>query len=238
MSTNVKVKIYKNPDRNRVVAHKPYVPQYQQMGVEPEEYKSPLAPGFNIPIVQKPTSKDNPRLKRAPVRQPYAEAVTSPVGRGKGLIPNVGNNMEHTWAGVDSEIIDDLSGEDIDLNRPMIDNNEYVSAAALGDSVNITLEEMLSDNHEPEVKGFLTENELQDALKNEYLTAVVKKLEEEEYLLLVDGESICSGSSDYIQEQTRLLVFGEHELYNKNPVSVDDIIVLKKVSIKVGVFLG
>jgi hypothetical protein len=248
MSTTGKVKVYKNPDRNRAVAHTPYVPQYQVIGVEPTEYKSPTASGFNVPKVSS-GSKDNPRMKRAPIRQPYAEAVISPVGRGKGPVPNVGNNMEHTWSGVDSEIIDDLSGFDIDPNHHMIDNNDYVSAVALGlpeDSTSKFEELPVLDEVEnppnkqftkESVKGFLSENELQDALKNEYLTAIVKQLDEEEYLLLVDGESICSGSLDYIQEQTRLLVFGEHEIYNKNPVSVDDIIVLKKVAIKIGVFL-
>jgi hypothetical protein len=254
MSTNGKVKVYKNPERQRTVAYKPYVPQYQQMGVEPEEYRSPLAPGYSIPKPA-PGSKDNPRAPRAHIRrqQPYAEAVPSPIGRGKGPIPNVGNNMEQTWSSVDGEIIDDIS---VDTSQPMVDNNEFVSAAALGlpeDSVLEIQEEEVEPEEElptldevanpppkkftSEEKTFLTENELHNALKEEYTTTVLKQLEEEEFLLLVNGDAVCSGPSDYIQEQTRAMVFGEHELYHGNPVPVDDIVVLKRVKIKVGVFL-
>jgi hypothetical protein len=258
MSTNGKVKIYKNPERKRTVSYKPYVPQYQQLGVEPEEYKSPLSPGYSIPKPA-PGSSVNPRAPRAHIRrqQPYAEAVPSPIGRGKGPIPNVGNNMEQTWSGVDGEIIDDISG--VDPDQPMVDNNEFVSAASLGlpdDSV-MEVEDDESEQEPEEVlpeldevanpphkkfradyeKSFLTENELQNALKEEYTTTVLKQLEEEEFLLLVDGAVICSGPADYIQEQTRAMVFGEHDLYHGNPVPVDDIVVLKRVKIKVGVFL-
>lgn len=248
MSTEKKVKVYKNPERNRPEPHKQYVPQYQLMGVEPEAYKSPLAPGYAVPVAKTP-SQDNPRTQRPAIRQPYAEAVTSPVGRGRGLLPNVGNNLEQTWSGVDGEIIDDISG--VDPNQTMVDNNDFVSATALGlpeemeteeDEVLPSLDEVTNPprkqfTDKPEDKSFLTKNELQNALTEEYLSTVIKQLDENEYLLMVEGQAVCSGPEEYIQEQTRLLVFGEHELYSGNPVSVDDIVVIKRAKIKVGVFL-
>ena len=237
MSTT-KVKIYKNSERNKTTTHKPYVPQYQVIGVEPSEYKSPLAPGFKL-ARPAPGSTDNPRATRPHIRQqPYAEAVSSPIGRGRGPIPNVGNNMEQTWSGVDGEIVDDIS-ESLDPNQPMVDNNEFVSANALGltDDTEYEEEVVLPPSKEEPTKNFLTENILQNALQEEYFSTLIKQLDEEEYCLLVEGSAVCSGPADYIQEQTRSLVFGEHELYNGNPVSVDDIIVIKRVKIKVGVFL-
>jgi len=241
MSTDGKVKIYRNPARNVAEARKPYVPQYQIMGVSPEEYKSPLAPGYNVGKVPmaKPSAV-NPRATRAIIQQPYAEAVPSPIGRGRGLIPNVGNNMERTWSGVDGDITDDISG--VDLTQPMVDNNDFVSDSAFG-ATPPTIEDLpqsfeeVSMESEP-AQTFLSSDVLQTALQDEYLTTLVKQLDEEEFLLLVDGSAICSGPMDFIQDQTRALVFGEHELYTGNPVSIDDIIVLKRVKIKVGVFLG
>jgi len=231
MSTNGKIKVYKNPARNSSEPRQQYVPEYQMRGIDPEQYKSPVPPGSQI-MVQS-TNKVDPRSVRPVMRQPYAEAVPSPIGRGRGPLPNVGNNLEQTWSSVDSEIIDDISN--VDLDRPMIDNNEFVSEEALGfpeDSVD-------EDYMQPktEAKSFLTENDLQDVLKDEYLTTVIKQLEEDEYLLLVEGATVCSGPLDYIQSETTKLVFGEHELYHKNPVSVDDILVIKRIKIKVGVFL-
>ncbi len=246
MSTDKKVKVYKNPARNRPETHKQYVPQYQLMGVEPEEYKSPLSAGYK-PDVAAP-STDNPRAPRAVVRQPYAEAVSSPIGRGRGLLPNVGNNMEQTWSGVDA-VIDDLT---VEQDQAMVDNNEYVSAAALGlpeemeEEILPQLDEVANPPRkffskqpveQPEEKSFLTKDELENALSEEYLSTVIKQLEEEDYLLLVSGQAICSGPEEYVQEQTRLLIFGEHDLYGGNPVSVDDIVVIKRAKIKVGVFL-
>lgn len=238
MSNSPKVKVYKNPSRNAQETHKPYVPQYQLMGVEPAEYKSPLAPGYPVAMTKTPLDTNNTRAARPVIRQPYAEAVESPIGKGRGLLPNVGNNIEQTWSGVDN-VIDDLT---IDPNQPMVDNNEFVTTEALGlpegrmeiggEAIN-SLREAVSNVE----KSILTEDTLKDVLTQEYFQAVISKMEEDEYLLLVNGETICSGPEDYIQKQTTALVFGEHELYDGNPVSPDDIIVIKRIPIRVGVFL-
>ena len=135
----------------------------------------------------------------------------------------------------------------------MIDNNDFVTEEALGlppDEPMVVEEEDVEMTPEdatkwmtPEVKSgegeknFLDGNELQNALQDEYLSAVVKNLEEDEYLLVVDGAAICSGPMDEIQEQARALVFGEHPLCGGNPMPIDDIIVLKRTKVKVGLFL-
>lgn len=220
MSNNGKIKVYKNPARTRPDLPKPYVPQYQVLGKEPLERSNATAPAGYTMVVQKtPPTDDNPRLPRAAIRQPYAKEADSPIGRGKGPIPNVGNNIEQTWS-VDSEIIDDISG--VDLDHPMIDNNEFVTDRALG--IN-------------SVKPFVSQAVIEDVLKSESVFEIIKDLEEDLYLLMVKGANVCSGPLDYIQEQTSKLVFGEHELYPGNPIATDDIIVIKRVKLKVGVFL-
>jgi hypothetical protein len=107
--TDSKVKLYKNPARSKPEPRKVYTPQYQVMGVEPEEFKSAVAPANHIIVARSPQTADNPRTRTPGMRQPYAETVTSPIGRGRGPVPNVGNNMEHTWSSVDVEIVDDIS---------------------------------------------------------------------------------------------------------------------------------
>lgn len=264
MSTG-KTKIYKNPARKTAPSSlKPYVPQYQLLGVEPEEYHSPTSSGYRIEnaaksAVKAPLSKDNPRASRPLIRQPYAESTSSPVGRGKGPLPNVGNNMEQTWSSVDGEIIDDLSDTPMEPEKQMIDNNDFVSPAALGlpedalipeedDMEIIDGEEGWTgqvkeeeEEIEPEIgaspKTFLTEDELQNALKDELFSEIVNQLKEEDYLLLVGSTAICSGPLEDVQEQARGLVFGEHPLCDGEPVPVDDIVVIKRVKIKVGLFL-
>ena len=196
------VKIYRNKFRNLEERHEPYVPQYQQLGLEPEHVVAPAAPpGFQV-LVSKTPAAVNPRDSRPMVRQ----EITPPPAPVRNILPNVGNNIGQTWSGVDSGMIDDIS-EEIDFNHPMIDNNNFVdhgvSVGQVGGSVLSTLQSM----------------------------------DEDAYLLIVQGQEICSGPIEFVQEQTTLLVFGEHEDYMGEPISTDDILVIKKVKLKVGVFL-
>lgn len=223
MSDNSQTKIYKN--RHRGTPEKPlksYVPQYQVLGIEPSEYKSAVVPE-NQRVVAKP-SAENPRVRKQTVRQAYAQAVPSPVGIGRGPIPNVGNNVEHAWSSVDGEIIDDLDGQAVDPNHPMVDNNDFVSNAAFGMSPQEEAEQSFNQGVSNEVD-------------NSDLLTVIHDLEEGSYLLLIQGTPVCSGPKEEIEEQARALVFGEHALSNGNPIPDDDIVIIKRVPIKVGLFL-
>lgn len=234
--TDGKVKLIKNPDRNKPSAHKPYVPQYQVHGVEPQEYQG----GAVVPGQQmvRPTAlpADNPRARRAPVRQPYAEASPSPVGRGP--VPNVGNNMEHTWSSVDGEIVDDLTVHDLDQNHQMIDNNDYVTDTAFGFQNGPTASDIRPNYQAFPPRAIEQEIEAnhQPADPDDLLPVLVG-LDDDSYLLIVAGVPLCSGPKDEIEDQARALFYGEHELSDGNPVPVDDIIILKRVKVKVGLFL-
>lgn len=238
--TNGKVKVYKNPDRNKAPAYKPYVPQYQVHGVDPEEYRGAVVPGG---VKMAKPSPDNPREgKRPSLRQPYADvAITSPIGRGRGPVPNVGNNMEHTWSSVDGSIVDDLTDE-VDPNQEMVDNNDYVSDAALGYQSGPTAADIRGKRGErfqvfpPQA----IEQEIEAVHRPadpEDLLPVLTDLDDDAYLLIVSGVPVCSGPKEEIEDQARALVFGEHEMCDGNPVPVDDIIILKRVKVKVGLFL-
>lgn len=221
-----KVKIYKNSARNednQTSTIRQYVPQYQIMGIEPEEMKSTTVPG-NVLIARIPSKyhEDNPRLRRPSIRQPYADIVTNP---DVGSVPNVGNSMEHTWAGVDQDIIDDISCDNVILeDGQFIDNNDIVEPLQ-------NINDSKQEDH-----SFLTKEELQVILKQE-MPSNLSSLEDESYILMVNGVIISISSKDDIEEQTSSFVFGEHELCDGHPVPIENIIVLKKVKIKTGLFL-
>ncbi len=143
--------------------------------------------------------------------------------------------MEHTWSSVDGEIVDDIS---MDGTHPMVDNNEFVSAAALGLSEE-SHEELpaLDEVAHPPQKKFVSPPAATVTPDADDVLPILHNLAEGDYLLLVDGVAVCSGPVDEIQEQARLLVFGEHEMCDGNPIPVDDIVVIKRVPIKVGLFL-
>jgi len=238
MSDNLKVKTYRNRNRQAPEKYAPYTPQYQVLGVDPEEYKSAVVPESTQIAVPREVAQ---RSRKVGMRQPYAESVPSPVGRGRGPIPNVGNNVEHTWSSVDGDIVDDLDGQALDPNHPMVDNNDYVSNVALGiPQENLP---MLDERNNPPRKKFV-QQEVQRSFEakpvqpvSEDLFPIVADLEDGAYLLLVEGVSVCSGPKEEIEEQARALVFGEHEMCDGNPVAEEDIIIIKRITIKVGLFL-
>lgn len=226
--SNGKVKTYKNRKRVTNENYTPYVPQYQVLGVEPGEYKSAVVPENTR--VAKPQEAVQ-RARKVGVRQPYAESVPSPVGRGRGPIPNVGNNVEHTWSSVDGEIVDDLD-QPMDLNHPMVDNNDFVSNTALG----LSQEELPMQNEVKEHR-FTVPQETHQVPSDEDLFPVVRDLEEGAYLLIVSGVPVCSGPKEEIEDQAKALVFGEHEMCDGIPVPDDDIVIIKRIPIKIGLFL-
>jgi hypothetical protein len=200
-----KVKLYKNSERNVTAAHQPYVPQYQILGLDPEEYKSSTIPS-ETPISK--GSEVNPRDKKPFMR---ANMATDSVQK-KNSIPNVGHNRDYTWSGVDDEIIDDLT--DVEVMSPMIDNNDYISDDALG---------LVSQDFNKKEK-----------IESASDMSVVK---EDEYVLIVNETIICSGDLQIVESQVRDLVFGDHELCDGQPIPVQELIVMKRVPIKIGVFL-
>jgi hypothetical protein len=239
--TDGKVKTYKNPERGKPASYKPYVPQYQVEGIEPEQYRGAVVPGGTQ--VARP-STDNPRGgKRPALRQPYAAVTASPIGRGRGPVPNVGNNMEHTWSSVDGEIVDDLSGEAIDQQEQMVDNNDFVSEQALGYQSGFTAEDIQGPIKrgnvviETDYQAPPPEERHPQASDTDDLLSIVADLSDDSYLLIVTGVPVCSGPKEEIEDQARALVFGEHEMCDGNPIPIDDIIILKRVKVKVGLFL-
>jgi len=228
MATKKKIKLFKNPLRaSSETLHKPYVPQYQVLGVKPEISGSTVVPMGTVLAVTSANDLDNPRTRKPSIRQSYAPKIDSPLGHGP--IPNVGNNMEQVWSSMDNEIIDDVSGEFVDINHPMIDNNEVITWQD-------TETKIVEVKKEP-AKPFMTEKDLQNAIDVNKTLAVFQTIKDNEYVLIVKGDIICSGSEKDIENQTRQFVFGEHELCHGEPVSIDDITVLRKVKIKMGVFL-
>ena len=127
MTSNTgKIKFYKNPSRtNEVSKYSPYIPQYKVKCILPENHMT--ASNISAQLAEAASAEDNPRLPRPVIRQDYSEPIPSPVGVGRGQLPNVGNNIEQSWPNFDGSIEDDLN-----LDCPMVDNNEFVTDAALG----------------------------------------------------------------------------------------------------------
>lgn len=223
-----KSNFFKNPQRAQTKKFQPYTPQYVLRGLEPEVIASATVPETfervqttrHAPVV----SYDNPRTRPTPtvVRNiPFAEIPSGPSPIGDGPLPNIGNNVENTWASVDGDVFDDISEEAVsvrklDPNQKMIDNNF----------------------NDPRVYKNTPSKLRPNSVYNKVVTPVsVKHVTDFDYVLMVDGEVLSTGFLEEIQEEVRSLIYGEHYLCESANITPDDIIVLKKVKIKVGVFI-
>lgn len=105
-------------------------------------------------------------------------------------------------------------------DSPVIDNNEFLSI------------------------GFSHEEKLDEAIENGDLIDFDLEVEDKpsvpdvgEYILMIDGKIIMSGDLDGVEEKVRGILYGEDIDFEYNIVSQEDMIVLKRVDIQVGVFI-
>ena len=213
--TDQKVKLYRNNHRGQQNLDKSkFLPQYQTLGIEPQEFKSPI---LNGDIKMSLGNKDNPRIKQ------YNEPKIK--SEKKLMVPNIGNTVEQSWSSVDG-IIDDLS-ENYTIEQ-VIDNNDYISDFAFN---NINPGQDNRNNINPD-QDLSHNNDNEDI----DLLGAIENTNSNEYILIVEGTPFCSGSLPQIEEQASLLLFGEHEYCQGNPVQLESLIILKKMNIKVGLF--
>lgn len=58
-----------------------------------------------------------------------------------------------------------------------------------------------------------------------------------EYILMVMGKLVTSGDIDWIQTKVKNIMYGDDPAFAALEISMDDIVVLKRVNIKVGIFI-
>jgi hypothetical protein len=181
----------------------PYVPNYKKMNITPTTQDCSV--DFSNSSISSEGDLDNPRIRKPNVTTStnvqYSEFVE--VGSKTEYVPNVGNNIEHTWVGIDGDIVDDL-GINGDSVKKSLEHQEY---------------------------NVVTEN-YTDTVKNTYNTTNIG-----EYLIIFNGQIISTGDLSSVQNDVRSLIFGEHELCKTNNINVEDLIVLKRIPIKIGVFI-
>jgi len=201
-----------------------YVPNYKKMNIVPRE----MSPSNGSQFVVARGSKQNPRERAVPKTRaiPFAEVVDDdnfPIGVGP--VPNVGNNIEHTWAGVDGQIVDDIGlYEGTNHQQEMIDNNDYVEI------------DEPTPSHRKIAQSLNTFQKVEEDVY-EGMESVVDTKNLGDYSLLIFGEFFSSGSLEEIQKEVSDILYNQHPLCKHANITLDDITVLKKVSIKFGVFI-
>jgi hypothetical protein len=125
----------------------------------------------------------------------------------------VGRDVPDIEAALDGMPIDDLDNAMSIMDGHIIDNNDFVSFPI---NPNPTI---VSKNREPST------------------TTISEQPKVGDYILMVLGKMIVSGSLDVVQSRVKSIIYGDDVSFRDMNVSADDIVVLRRVGIKIGVFL-
>lgn len=118
--------------------------------------------------------------------------------------------VDKAFMGVDDIIIDE-DGNDLPYkDGHIIDNNDYV---------NIGFPQQASDTKNDKPVEDVTSPKIGD------------------YILMVFGKLISSGTQQEIQDKVRDIMYGDDKSFSGLEVNSEDIVVLKRMPIKIGIFI-
>lgn len=231
---NKKYAYIKNPERGKPQLRERYVPQYQLLDITPNavdigaNLDTPnVAPAHKVEVVARApfASITNPRTRPVPTSAsrfvPYAEE--GPPQLGRDPLPNVGSNIETTWTSLDDMVFDAEGNLVEPENQTMLDNNQDDPANYADIPAQLPIPKSTT---QPVILQEVQEEPIQ-----------MEQIGPEDGVLIVKGEILSVASLTSIEEEVRALVYGEHPLCEANKIDPEDIVVLKRVNIKVGVFL-
>jgi hypothetical protein len=157
----------------------------------------------------------NPARSAAPAQRKYEPEY---VRLGKEPIVKPDAEM---YASVDDVSIDADGQEMAAKNGHIIDNNEFVSFGAWEASPALK-------NQKPAAKVVVEQTTPQETSTSPQVG---------DYILMVLGKLIAAGSLAEIEARVKAIIYGEDNSFTDVAVSADDVVVLKRVGIKIGVFL-
>lgn len=170
----------------------------------------------------------NPKRSTPLTQQPYEpvyvrEGIDVPAAPVSKVAPEVkpkNPTPEEMYTSVDNDILDQDGLEVPYENGHIIDNNDYVN---FGYESTPTLKK---ENVKVET------NETDEELEVNVTSPKVG-----DYILMVLGKLITSGSLSKIEEKVKNIMYGDDKDFASLEINADDIVVLKRMNIRVGIFI-
>lgn len=200
--------------------YKPYKPQYKELGITPVAYTPRQVPP------QPQTKQASPMTMAFASKRRETQSVVPPTpnvpyaepGLPANQLLNIGNNIENSWSSASHITPNSFSTvEDnapIDHNHPMIDNNFEVFA-----------------NQPLQMRPPLRVEEVSEPISHMEVSTTQITPAVGEYVLLVGSDVMAIGDTQTIQEAAWALLTESETL-------PDDIVVLKRININIGVSLS
>jgi hypothetical protein len=152
----------------------------------------------------------------------YQRLGINPIDRGNEHVSD-----DVPFIGIDDTVYDHNSNQiTLDPNAEMIDNNDYIFDTHSYMPPQMASQKNPSKRTPPPLPS-MAEPETSKP------TPQIG-----DYLLMVNGKLILSSSIGDVQQKVKDILYKEDEEFSGQNISIDDIVVLKRIDIKVGVFIG
>jgi hypothetical protein len=175
----------------------------------------------NDNFIRNPNRK-NEQERHITYQPEHVRLGIKPIKMERKLVPFVKSSKKdetEDFSSVDGVIFDD-DGNEIKVEQgQVIDNNDYVFPPS-------PVSNKPRQQNPQEQSNMATEEQ----------QSVQGSPKVGDYILMVSGKIIDTGSLELIEATARSILYGENESFHQE-VKVDDIVVLKRVGINVGIFI-
>lgn len=135
--------------------------------------------------------------------------------------------IDDTFMSVDNSFVDEDGNDQQIPDGHIIDNNDFVDFGIKNDEGPINI---------------ITKPKLQKVQNKENIKSTTKNYENNapeigDFILMVFGKIITSGNLGFVESKIKSIIYNEDPQFSETEVKEDDIVVLKRVGIKIGVFI-
>lgn len=194
-------------------------------------------------VIKNPNRGKQPSL--AEQQEPnYVRLDKEPIMMGKRVVPPTKKppaqptQPQETVSMVDDQIVDEDGNVTESKQGHWIDNNDIVFPEATPFvKQNPAKEKRRARFDNIVVEAVKHTDEKQSSSHEEYEAPILGQPRVGEYILMVYGKIIDTGSLRQIEGVVQAILYGENEQFIGQSVQAEDIVVLKRVNVQVGIFV-
>lgn len=181
----------------------------------------------------------NAKQQQTPFEPEYVRLGKEPIKMEKKQAPTLLTSKQETrdFASVDGVIFDENDNEVKVEPGHVIDNNDWVFPPDVPVKRVYDGTRPISKDGKVWEEATMSNRSVSQEKTTETKSTIQGQPQVGEYILLVFGKIVHTGKLNEVEGISRAILYGENEQFIGTEVKVDDIVVLKRVGINVGIFI-
>src|ERR1700733_4459557 len=183
----------------------------------------------NDDVIKNPNrGKAKPPIQAEPE---YVRLEKTPIKMERRLSPSIlasktsqQVNANKDFAGVDNQVFDENDEVKLDGDH-IIDNNDWVFPP----------EPQQQSDGDIKYPPMISEPRLVSASQSTSPASILGQPKVGEYILMVLGKIVDTGSIDQVENVARAILYGENEQFTGRNITEDDLVILKRIGLKGGI---